>query len=84
MRMAEQQSAHRMELEKAVVHSQNKISNRGQIFGLIVALLGLAGSIGLVLQGHDVSGSILGGSTLLGLVSVFVIGQSKSKKNSNH
>ncbi len=80
MAMAEQQSLHRIEMEKSVINHQNKISARGQAYGLIVALFGLAGSITLVLKGHDISGSVLGGSTLLGLVSVFVIGQSKHKK----
>jgi uncharacterized membrane protein len=41
MKMAEQQSAHRISLESTVVNSQQKQSFCGQIFGLIIGLSGL-------------------------------------------
>jgi uncharacterized membrane protein len=72
MKMAEQQSAHRISLESTVVNSQQKQSFCGQIFGLIIGLAGLGFATFAAVHGQPWFGSIIGGTTLVSLVSVFV------------
>jgi uncharacterized membrane protein len=78
--MAEKQSAHRMELESKVITADIESSRKGQLFGFVVALGGLLSSFVLVINGFQVVGGILGGATLVSLVSVFVYG-SKTRKD---
>src|SRR3989338_766052 len=61
LQMAERQAAHRMELEKAVIISDIKKSERGQSFGLVVAVGGLVAAFVLGLYGHDLAAGIIGG-----------------------
>jgi len=72
--MAERQSAHRQELEKAAVLGEQQRAGRGQSCALIVALCGLvvAGLCGF--SGQQVAASIIGGIDLVGLVGVFIYG----------
>lgn len=78
--MAENQSAHRIQLEKSVISSDIHNSKRGQLFGFIIAVLGITFSFILVIKGYQIVGTILGGATLISLVSVFVYGTT-SRKN---
>ena len=80
IKMAENQSAHRIEIEKKVINSDIVNSKRGQIFGFVVAIFGLLSSFVLVLKGYQVVGTLLGGATLVSLVGVFVYG-SESRKS---
>ena len=79
--MAERQSAHRIELEKRVIERQLGDSRLGQYFGLLISVLFLAASYSLGMNGHDALVSILGGTTLVGLVTVFVIGKNKQNRD---
>ncbi len=83
--LLEQQTAHRIEMEKIVVTTDAKRQSRGMIFGFIVALVGLGGSIFLGYKGAQVAAGILGGGTLASLVYTFVIGirakETNVKKN---
>jgi uncharacterized membrane protein len=77
----EKQSEHRMSLESKVVSAQLSESKRGQWLGFIIAILFLGASIWLAHEGHIEVASILGGTTIIGLVTVFVIGKNKMKKD---
>lgn len=79
--MAELQQQHRFDLEKRVIDEQLKQSSRGQIFGFILGLIGLIGSVYAIISGYEVSGTILGGTSLTALVSLFVIGKREQKKS---
>lgn len=81
MSMAEKQQSHRMELEKHAVTGQIKQSGRGQVFGLVIGLFGLLITFGLAYIGAEVAAGIVGGTTIVGLVSVFVIGKVLQKKD---
>ncbi|OGU16083.1 MAG: hypothetical protein A2X61_13295 [Ignavibacteria bacterium GWB2_35_12] len=81
IKMAEQQQQHRTELENKVITQQIKESQRGQIFGFILGLIGLLGSIILIYSGKEIGGSILGGGSLTLLVSLFVLGKKAQKKS---
>lgn len=79
VKMAERQLDHRIECENKVVNGSVSESRRGQWFGLIVAVLFLIAATALGLTGHDWLGGVLGGGTLVALVTVFV--QTQHNKN---
>lgn len=64
-----------MSLESIVIPAQQTQSARGQHYGLVVALSGIIASTVMVLCGHDVAGGFVGGTTLLGMVGIFVTGK---------
>jgi uncharacterized membrane protein len=75
MKQAETQLNHRIELEDFAVREQHRQSSRGQLFGLIIALVCIGAATFLSINGHDVVAGLIGGSTILGLVTVFVTGK---------
>ncbi len=84
--MAEQDAKTTRENETKVVDSSiadrnvaRKVSTRGQIFGLVVAVLGLLLSGIAIFLGHPVAATLLGFTPLATLVGVFVVG--KNQKN---
>lgn len=81
MRMAERQSEHRMALEKVVITAQQKQSGRGQIFGLVIGLFGIAMGAVVTLQGHDVVGGAIAGTTVVSLVYAFISGQRAQRRD---
>jgi len=72
MKMAEDQAGHRISLEKTVVTSQQNQAFFGQLFGLIIGLSGLGLATYAAISGQPWFGSIIGGATLVSLVSVFL------------
>ena len=80
IKMAEGQFTHRVELEKKVINSDIDNSRKGQLFGFIIAIIGLVFSFILIIVGYQLVGGILGGTTLVALVSVFVYGTT-SRRN---
>ena len=83
MKMAEHQSAHRISLETTIVNSQQKQSFCGQVFGLIIGLSGLGLATFAAIHKQPWFGSIIGGSTLVSLVSVFVYARRGQKDDLN-
>lgn len=81
VKMAENQSAHRIGLENKVIDSQLSESKRGQYIGLVVALVCIGAAIWLALAGHDPVAGILAGGTVIGLVTVFVVGKKEQKRD---
>jgi uncharacterized membrane protein len=71
----EKQSDHRISIEKEVIFSQQRQSDRGQWMAFIIAIVGLAGSVVVILAGHGIEGTILGGADLLALVCAFLWGK---------
>ena len=81
MIMAEEQSKHRRMLEAQVVNEQTASSKRGQIFAALLAALLIGAGTWAFATGHDeVSGTIFG-ITVVGLVTVFVVGKKQEKKS---
>lgn len=76
--MAETQLDHRVNCESKIVNGSVIDSKRGQIFAFIVAVLFLAAAVILGMNGHDWLAGILGGGTLVSLVTVFLTNK-KSK-----
>jgi uncharacterized membrane protein len=78
--MAERQSSHRIDLEKAVVDADIKRANRGLAAGIVVALAFGAGAFVLILSGHDLVGAVIGGGDLVALVGTFVYGTESRRR----
>jgi len=80
MAMAEQQAVHRQLMEKKVIESDILNSRKGLNYGIIIGLTAVIGGCACVMTGHDVSGSIIGGTGLTSLVGVFVYGSRERRK----
>lgn len=80
IKMAEEQFTHRTTLEKEVITSDIKRSKWGQIFGFFIAIAGLTVALVSTISGYETAGSVIGGTTLVSLVSVFVLGTRSRKK----
>lgn len=81
MKMAESQQSHRISIEDKVITSQSSQSKLGQIFGLIIGLVGIGCGTYLAATGEPTVGGIIAGGTVISLVSVFVIGKTSQKKS---
>lgn len=77
LQLAKQQSSNRISLEQKVVNSNVRNSNKGLNFGFIIALVGILSSVAAMYLGFEIGGSVLGGSTILGLVYSFIYGSRK-------
>jgi len=77
---AEQQTLHRLEIEKKTLKSNNVKSFAGLIFGFLIGILGMGGGFYLTFKGYNVIGIIFTSSTLVTLVMTFIYG-SQSKRN---
>lgn len=78
--MAERQAAHRMDLERTVVRCDKRDSLLGLIFGFVLGLASIAGGVYCISNGNQISGSVVGGLGVTGLVSVFVYGREQRRK----
>ena len=78
--MAEKQLSHRHDLERTVVHGNVAAQKLGQVFGLVVALFALGASAYLGVHGKEAAAAVIGGSTVLGLVSLFVTGRNRQQR----
>jgi uncharacterized membrane protein len=83
--MAEAQGRHRQQMERetlaASVEWQNKMfaeARRGQFCALAIGMAAIITGGLVVAAGHPVSGSILGGSGVAGLVSAFIYDRKNS------
>lgn len=81
LRMAEKQADHRMELEKSTIRRQLNQSGIGQILAFLVSLSCLGASSWLAYEGHDAVAGVIGGTTVVGLVSVFIYGKVSQQKD---
>jgi len=79
--MAERQSEHRIKLEDFSIREEHRQSSKGQNLGFGIAVIALGISALLTWLGHDWVAGIIGGSTIIGLVSVFVIGKRGQEQN---
>jgi len=78
--MAENQSAHRIHMEEYVVKEEIKQSAKGQIFGFVIGIFGLTLASVLAMYGHEWIAGVFGTTTIIGLVTVFVLGKKSQQK----
>ena len=81
MKLTENQSNHRIQIESIVIPNREKQSTRGQIFAITIGLFGLACATFLIYTDHDTAGTIIGGTTLVSLVSAFLFGSRGQQKD---
>jgi len=81
LKMAEKQSDHRMSIEKTVVTSQMKQSERGQHYGLGISVTCLILATVMAFFGLTAVAIALLTSTIIGLTAVFVIGRKRQNPN---
>ena len=88
VQMAQDESKHRRLIEQKTLQTNIDISNfnsserkRGQIFGFAIGMTGLVVSSFMAYIGAEIASAFVGGSTVVGLVSIFVIGQIYHKKS---
>lgn len=72
--MAESNQAHAQEINKTALDGAIKRDSRGQIFGFLIGLAGLAAATTCAYFDQAWPATIIGGTTLVALVSVFLIG----------
>ena len=80
IKMAEEQSTHRKDLEKKVIESDIARSKWGQVLGFAIAIAGLAASTLIAIYGSAIAGGIIGVGTLASLVGVFMYGATTRSK----
>lgn len=80
IKMAEDQSTHRKELERKVIDSDIERSKWGQILGFVIAIAGLIVSAVVAIYGSALAGGIIGVGTLASLVGVFMYGSKTRSK----
>jgi uncharacterized membrane protein len=73
--MAEEDARHLQAMERASLSGAYAERRTGQIFGLTIGLSALAVSIIAMVLGHELAAIAIGGTTVLGLVTVFVVGR---------
>lgn len=80
MCMAERQAQHRQGIERDSLNAEIRDGRRGQLFGFILAMTAVLGAIYCFSMGYTTGGSVIGLSTVTGLVSVFVYGRHQKRK----
>jgi len=75
--MAERDQKHQIEIETSAQHLVAREIRRGQIFGLTVSISAFITSIVSLILGFEKAAMVIGGTTVVGLVTVFVTSRSK-------
>ena len=73
--MAEEDAKHQREIELAALRAANNEVARGQIFGFVIGLAALGASMLALYMGAPAVAGVIGGTTVVGLVSVFIVGR---------
>ncbi|MYC29849.1 MAG: DUF2335 domain-containing protein [Chloroflexi bacterium] len=74
LKMAEDQAAHRIQMDRLAVHSEIRSSLWGVTAGFLLSAGVIGGGIYLIATGHDWAGSMLIGFDLATLAGIFVYG----------
>ena len=74
--MAELDQKHQIELESSAQRLAAKEIKRGQIFALLVSISAFITSIASLILGFEKAAMVIGGTTVVGLVTVFVTSRS--------
>jgi len=82
--MAEEEAKHRHAMDneaasqnKLIISNDHRERSRGQHYGLGIGVLSLVVSVVAIINGAEKVAMVIGGSTVVGLVTVFVIGRLK-------
>jgi len=78
--MAENQASHRQDIEDKIINSNCFCQKLGVVSASIITLVAIIGSIILIYKGRNTAGLVVMLGALGSLVSVFIYGKSKQKK----
>ena len=67
-------------MEKKALEYKAREVRRGQIFGLIIGLVTFLTTIISLYLGYETTATILGSSTVIGLVTIFITGRKYEQK----
>nr|MBV6630593.1 DUF2335 domain-containing protein [Oceanococcus sp. HetDA_MAG_MS8] len=81
--MAESEQKHRHALQSTALNGTVAEIARGQHYAFLLCLICLLGSIGLIVAGHSVAGTIFAGGTVTGVASMFISGRRRRKPEPN-
>jgi len=73
--MAESDAKHQQEIEFAALRAAEAEIRRGQFFGFVIGLTALGASMLALAMGSPAVAGVIGGTTVIGLVSVFIVGR---------
>lgn len=76
----ENQSDHRIDIEKRVVRAQNFKLYIGPIFAFIIALSAIGGGVWIAITGQPIAGSILSFTGLGTVIAPFLVNELKQEK----
>ena len=79
--MAEDDAAHQRSMEVAALEAAKSEARLGQWLGFFIGMAALGTSLVALFLGSPWVASILGGTTVIGLVSVFVVGRLRKPKS---
>ena len=86
--MAEEEAEHRRSIELDIVAAGKEESvrdsneaRRGQVFAFLIAIAGLAGAVYTALQGHEITGGIIGVGAIGSIVTTFIVGRSAQHRD---
>lgn len=71
-----QESVHRREMEKSYFKKSEREKKRGQYLGFLIGTIVISGGVWLINGGHAITGTLLSGTSLLGLVGSFTSNES--------
>lgn len=80
LRLTEDEASHRREVTARAQRYEVFETTLGQVFGLLVALAALGTTVWLGVLGLEAAASIVGGTTIVGLVGAFIAGRQHSDK----
>jgi uncharacterized membrane protein len=90
LKMAEKEQSFRHKIENKIVDKQFTERRIGQLFGLIIGIVAIAGGSITAILGNPWAGGLIGGGGVAGLVAVFVYGKrskdinDKKESEDNH
>jgi len=68
------ESRHRRHVEREIMKAEHRRADRGQLFALVIILVGLIICALLIQGGHEIAGGFIGGLDLLGTAALFLTG----------
>lgn len=82
MSMAEKEQEFRHTITTNSLEQARRANHRGQTFGFLIAVLALSISAAVTLFGFPWVGGVIGGTTVVSLVTAFIYGKSRSDSES--
>ena len=80
LKMAEDQSAHRRDLESRVIKSDIFNSKLGLIFGFLIGIVAIVAGAFIAFKGQETAGGVISISGIAALAGVFVYGSKQRSK----